>query len=674
MLNRRRLTPRTIAASTNAVSSASKGQRRVLPRLAMLGYLATLLGNRWVLIQCAVESTSPEFVIALWVQLLAFGIGTRFDGSWGAMANPGVGKLCAVVLLADWIGNAALRNFMAISAPGFSTFPLAVTTLLSTMAMASLLLRTRYSLLAWGASITMMAGVCVCFPPDGIPAISWLVGAVAFAIPALGMVVKEMLLRGDVLIQGRAKRKPIGVAAVAFLSAAAQLLMTTNWQAPPVVPDIGSVCTLVLVSGVFRLALAWTLRAGSSSLVQFANVLAMPIGAASLTMCHSRQFGVGLSICVAGLCLECLAPGNGAIGVLAERQEPLVPESISEKDVGPNTQGVEMGQPLDAAQSAQKDLQNTANTPPNLAGELENGNEPVVPLVPEPIDDAQFADELRTTAYKMEDATNNLTQPDESADAPSVPSQAAETVDARIDEHLQNVDEKQDATVSAQHSGEEDVEDIPLPIKIEQGNKKLGVAVEATETDGMSKDGDLQKVSDKTDLAQSQIPEDSEILEEPQEPAAPAQVAEKLPTAPEPVVGQLADKPQEAANDNGQPDEPEDRKDTLEADEPADEQSGDDTKSAETQEIAASSSQKAEELDSREDPGAQVTKQEASELSQAEEEKEANDVPTEEKKDEKSLNRSFIEAVTLVPVLFVVAADKVLKVAKDKQPPTKDKA
>ena len=66
------------------------------------------------------------------------------------------------------------------------------TSVLSTMLTSALLLKRRYSLATWIAAGVMLLGTCVGFPSRVFNLWIAATGIIAFAIPGLAMVGKEM--------------------------------------------------------------------------------------------------------------------------------------------------------------------------------------------------------------------------------------------------------------------------------------------------------------------------------------------------------------------------------------------------------------------------------------------------------------------------------------------------
>lgn len=302
-----------------------------MPRMLIWAYLAAVLGYRWLLVHLTLGAHSQQTVIALWLQLLVFFVGALLDKKKGfrTALTPGVAKLCFFVLVLEWAANFVLRYLSLMRLPGFSLVIVSSSALLSTMLLSTIMMKRRYSPLAWIAGSIVVGGVCASLPVVGAVDIgSSLLGVVAFAIPGLGMIGKEILMKseGDF---GGVKGKPLGVWFVAFLATVAQLLVFGRWDvhAPAGFHDVMG---LTLIGGILRLTLHLALQYGSSSLVQFANALAIPLGALLLAPSHSEQVTIGLAICGAGLALETLSPGNGAIGErAAEKQlsEPVGQET-----------------------------------------------------------------------------------------------------------------------------------------------------------------------------------------------------------------------------------------------------------------------------------------------------------------------------------------------------------
>jgi len=137
----------------------------------------------------------------------------------------------------------------------------------------------------------------------------------ALCFPGLGLIVKEMLLRGSMQ---SGDRKAMTITSVAALTSASQLiglfLSPVAYPASATVvaayPGVGAVALYCLTSGCVRIALIWALRETSALSITLVNALTVPLTASPFPTLGATM---GISTALLGIALCSTAPQPVAI-------------------------------------------------------------------------------------------------------------------------------------------------------------------------------------------------------------------------------------------------------------------------------------------------------------------------------------------------------------------------
>jgi len=198
--------------------------------------------------------------------------GSTEDGkqplTWLALAF--AAELITLVVLGR-LGRGTLPAGAAVALPAAG--------LVAAMVFSVVLNGARYTKWTIGSALIAVLGVACSAPPisssTSLGALSLCVAL--FCLPALTMVLKESLLRGD----PQTRRLPMNIFAVACIASAAQLLVAS----PTMASTLGSVRSVGLgrillhaaCGSALRLALLWALQASSAVAVQFVHLLTLPV-------------------------------------------------------------------------------------------------------------------------------------------------------------------------------------------------------------------------------------------------------------------------------------------------------------------------------------------------------------------------------------------------------------
>mmetsp|Transcript_124726 Transcript_124726/g.249063 ORF Transcript_124726/g.249063 Transcript_124726/m.249063 type:complete len:495 (-) Transcript_124726:197-1681(-) len=260
----------------------------------------------------------PSLAVVIGLHTLAFliaalfvGLGQRGSAARRTLVVP-LAVLITEVFSWEALGRLRGNDHLALSVALLSGLMLPLC-----MAASRPFLGRRFSFGAWVGAFMVAAGVGLChlghpLMSVGSTAEAVLLGAACF-LPCLSLVGKEALLTGN---------QRFSIPAVGLLICIAQLLAVVlpRYRPPTSAALYTELATLwhsrslayVFVSGLLRVSLLVLIRASSASMLQLANAMAVPVGAAIVTS--------GLQQNVEALLL---ASGGAALYLLGREREQV---------------------------------------------------------------------------------------------------------------------------------------------------------------------------------------------------------------------------------------------------------------------------------------------------------------------------------------------------------------
>ncbi|CAE8624770.1 unnamed protein product, partial [Polarella glacialis] len=219
-------------------------------------------------------------------------------------------RLAVLVGAVEFLGWMALQRVAAAQGLGIAAALLSGASLVYSMGLSRLLIQRQFRSMAWIGALLITFGVAYSGPSlSGLPSIAQALPLLAaWAFSGLALIGKEAMLSGAKCEKDQRnwRRRPMSVPTVAFVASFALLLALAapqvgfalgrhTWSLREVaslvlgpVPMFGDLSITVLsyiaASGVLRLTLAWALRASSATTAQLVNAVAVPFGAAMLTL------------------------------------------------------------------------------------------------------------------------------------------------------------------------------------------------------------------------------------------------------------------------------------------------------------------------------------------------------------------------------------------------------
>jgi len=288
--------------------------------LAPVAYLATLLLSRWSFHAFGLAHGHASMWVAkvavishtLVFTLLALVTSKRDKGmGFGKLTLMGFASFLEVLTFG------VLHRLSSMAHGSIYTLSLAGMVVPYIMVLSSVLMRKRYQLFTWLGSIIVGVGLLCSMPfathPADLPLI--LLGSAALCLPGLGLITKEMLLRGSMSSGGRTSMSVASVAALTSVSQLAGLMLPVQIHNPAgavastaaiaaKIPSLSGIALYSLASGLVRFTMIRTLRETSALSISLVNVLAISLTPALFSTWEVRVgLGttlLGIAMCAAG--------------------------------------------------------------------------------------------------------------------------------------------------------------------------------------------------------------------------------------------------------------------------------------------------------------------------------------------------------------------------------------
>ncbi|CAE8665457.1 unnamed protein product, partial [Polarella glacialis] len=295
------------ASDADTVSSARSQSSGMAPVLVGALCLFLVLLHRLAL-RTISQPLPNRFVVAVHAAMF-FVLSLLTRSSAPGPSSAGV-RLAVLVGAVEFLGWMALQRVAAAQGLGIAAALLSGASLVYSMGLSRLFIQRQFRSMAWIGALLITFGVAYSGPSlSGLPSIAQALPLLAaWAFSGLALIGKEAMLSGAKCEKDQRnwRRRPLSVPTVAFVSSFALLLALAapqvgfalgrhTWSLREVaslllgpVPMFGdlsiSVLSYIAASGVLRLTLAWALRASSATTVQLVNAVAVPFGAAMLTL------------------------------------------------------------------------------------------------------------------------------------------------------------------------------------------------------------------------------------------------------------------------------------------------------------------------------------------------------------------------------------------------------